>query len=110
MGFGALGFSVFLFFPLIPTPSPSHVGPSLLLTLHVKHTCTAYMQHIHVHLPSSPQSVISLLPQQLQTLTVEMKDWICQPSHSSLKEDPGLTSEIPAVIKKNGPKKRTKSG
>lgn len=32
--------------------------------------------HMLVHLPSSPQSAIFPVPQQLQTLTVGMNDWV----------------------------------
>lgn len=57
------------------------------------------IQHRHVHLPSFLPSAMSPLPSA--TANPHSGDEGLdqpQPSHSSLKEDSGLTSKIPAVI------------
>lgn len=77
--------------------------------------CKAYMHSIHAAHTRTPAllSTVSYKPLPAATANPHGGDEgldLPQPSHPSLKEDPGLTNEIPALIKENGAKKRTKSG
>lgn len=111
--FPALRVPCFSSFPLSHLPPPP-AGPSRFLILLAEHIGTAYSSHIvctclyigHPFLSYPPCPSANANPHR-------GGDWLGQPypSQSSLKQNSGLTSVIPAVIKKknNGQKKMTKS-